>query len=543
MYVASALLACRSPYTIPKAGLFSAVITAFIIESYQRLRPDPNDAIVNLLAHIAGRLDGASTNGTVSVLKIATSASFDPLTSDININICWFMSLVLSLTAALIGIITLQWLREHQRYDNKQKPLERMAIFNARQHSLEQWYVPQIFAGLPLLLQGALILFFAGMIEFLVALRLEVAVPVTFTICIPLIFLIATTLLPVLQVCILQDAFRLSINNKIPSPCPYKSPQSLIARQLSMASRTPFKYFGLMFVSAYACIARIVCFLRNIAGAEMPVFTWPHKISLKLRLRDEYPQRIANLLPRTGDWTSIDRAWLDIRTTYAVSLQLSHQDDTDLLRMRKFDFDQLSPEAYDCTRCLHDVRKQVRSNWDNYALYHCAKALCSDVMNGMKVCWPTSFAGHRRIKSQDIDFCEALGRFLCYNDHELLVHDESPVTAAFIEEAQHSPRTSDILQAALMMSWLQGLDGCGSAPAILSMRNELNTRLIINRLEACTQRIFVLENRDTWIPDRVSLAVPSGTKAHIICRCRATSFVYVKRDDADTLSISQKNHK
>ena len=45
--------------------------------------------------------------------------------------------------------------------------------------SMEQWCVPQIFAALPLLLQGALILFFAGVIEFLFALRLEVAIPVT----------------------------------------------------------------------------------------------------------------------------------------------------------------------------------------------------------------------------------------------------------------------------------------------------------------------------------------------------------------------------
>ncbi|KAF9475238.1 hypothetical protein BDN70DRAFT_814406, partial [Pholiota conissans] len=35
------------------AGLFSAVVTAFIIESYKFLKPDPNDIIIRLLAEIS----------------------------------------------------------------------------------------------------------------------------------------------------------------------------------------------------------------------------------------------------------------------------------------------------------------------------------------------------------------------------------------------------------------------------------------------------------------------------------------------------------
>ncbi|KAF5325302.1 hypothetical protein D9619_009821 [Psilocybe cf. subviscida] len=236
------------------AGLFSAVVTAFIIESYQRLKPDPSDTIVSLLAHIAERLDNPSIGGTASVLSIISDTNLSPSRSDISINVFWFISLVFSLTAALIGIITLQWLREHQRYDNTLKPQQMMAIFNERLDSLQQWYVPQIFAGLPLLLQGALVLFFAGMIEFLFALRLEVAVPVALSVCIPLVFLIATTVLPLLQVCILEDPFRLSVNNKVPSPCPYKSPQSLIFRRICVHSKTIFQFFTSIVTGTYACV-------------------------------------------------------------------------------------------------------------------------------------------------------------------------------------------------------------------------------------------------------------------------------------------------
>lgn len=142
-----------------KAGLFSAVITAFIVESYQKLQPGPSDQIVLLLSRISDQL-AHSPNGTATPLIPNVNTPFTPSRSDVRVNIFWFISLVFSLTAALIGIITLQWLREHQRYSSSSKPNTAFSAFNARSEGLRRWYVPQIFAVLPLLLQGALILFF-----------------------------------------------------------------------------------------------------------------------------------------------------------------------------------------------------------------------------------------------------------------------------------------------------------------------------------------------------------------------------------------------
>ncbi|KDR66586.1 hypothetical protein GALMADRAFT_26637, partial [Galerina marginata CBS 339.88] len=93
------------------AGLFSAVVTAFVIESYKTLQPDPNSAVVDLLSRIATRLDDPPLN---EVSPITSAASFSPPPSSIRINILWFLSLILSLTTVLVGIITLQWLREYQ---------------------------------------------------------------------------------------------------------------------------------------------------------------------------------------------------------------------------------------------------------------------------------------------------------------------------------------------------------------------------------------------------------------------------------------------
>ncbi|KDR71076.1 hypothetical protein GALMADRAFT_75361, partial [Galerina marginata CBS 339.88] len=92
------------------AGLFSAVVTAFVTESYKTLQPDPDSAIVDLLSRIAARLD----NPLDEVSPIANVPSFSPPPSYIRVNILWFLSLILSLTTVLVGIITLQWLREYQ---------------------------------------------------------------------------------------------------------------------------------------------------------------------------------------------------------------------------------------------------------------------------------------------------------------------------------------------------------------------------------------------------------------------------------------------
>ena len=121
--------------------------------------------MVNLLAHIAIRLDA---NSSAQNASLATSNAIDSATlsapvpaSSIRINVLWFISLVLSLTTALIGIVSLQWLREHRRYPNTLSSRDKFAIFNMRKEGLTAWYVPQIISSLPVLLQLALVLFFA----------------------------------------------------------------------------------------------------------------------------------------------------------------------------------------------------------------------------------------------------------------------------------------------------------------------------------------------------------------------------------------------
>jgi len=87
------------------AGLFSANLTPFLIESYKTLIPDSGDESVLLLAQISQQL-AASANETV--FAVTPAPSFARLTSS---HVLWFIGLGLSLTCALIALLE-QWARD-----------------------------------------------------------------------------------------------------------------------------------------------------------------------------------------------------------------------------------------------------------------------------------------------------------------------------------------------------------------------------------------------------------------------------------------------
>ncbi|KAJ7801632.1 hypothetical protein B0H14DRAFT_2386224, partial [Mycena olivaceomarginata] len=72
------------------AGLFSASLTAFLIESYRSLTPDPGDVTVALLQQISHQL-AASANGTR--YDIPTPPAFTPTTTSIVCNVLWSSAL------------------------------------------------------------------------------------------------------------------------------------------------------------------------------------------------------------------------------------------------------------------------------------------------------------------------------------------------------------------------------------------------------------------------------------------------------------------
>ena len=94
--------------------------------------------------------------------------------AQIRINVVWFLSLTISLTIVLVGILCLQWLREFQR-DANLPHKDAVALRQMRYDGLKKWHVPGILSTLPLLLQLSLVLFFIGLLDLLWSLNTFVA--------------------------------------------------------------------------------------------------------------------------------------------------------------------------------------------------------------------------------------------------------------------------------------------------------------------------------------------------------------------------------
>ncbi|KAK0442027.1 uncharacterized protein EV420DRAFT_1649830 [Desarmillaria tabescens] len=178
------------------AGLFSAVATAFLIDSYKWL-----------------------LNNTASTNSDTTSL---PTQVEKRINVYWFLSLVLALSSASTGMLCKQWLREYIR-DAGRSSKDALCVRQMRLEGLSAWKVDGIISTIPLLLQVALVLFFIGMLELLWPLEKTVAIPFTVITAVMIAFILFTTLAPSTQYC--SVVLRRSLA-PLPPQCPYKSPQA-----------------------------------------------------------------------------------------------------------------------------------------------------------------------------------------------------------------------------------------------------------------------------------------------------------------------------
>ncbi|KAJ3551249.1 hypothetical protein NM688_g4812 [Phlebia brevispora] len=150
-------------------GLFSAVLTAFVVESYQSLSPDKMDTVIQLLGQISNQtvsytIVSDRINATVGPSSQA-QPSFQPPLAALRVNQLWFSSLIITLITASFGILVKQWLREYLAVDYT-SPHERLRARQFRHPGLTAWKVFEIAGVLPLLLQLALGLFLLGLCFF-----------------------------------------------------------------------------------------------------------------------------------------------------------------------------------------------------------------------------------------------------------------------------------------------------------------------------------------------------------------------------------------
>ncbi|KAI8984840.1 hypothetical protein BD414DRAFT_380825, partial [Trametes punicea] len=149
------------------AALFSAILTAFNVQSYQMLQPPTLDPVLGALQQISAQLSSFSTNppfinSTHPAFKqtdATTVPSPLPPASAIWLNALWFSSLVLSLSSASIGIMVKQWLNEYNSGISSGTSREAARIRQHRLNNLKRWRVAEIMTMIPILLQLSLALF------------------------------------------------------------------------------------------------------------------------------------------------------------------------------------------------------------------------------------------------------------------------------------------------------------------------------------------------------------------------------------------------
>ncbi|KAI0352133.1 hypothetical protein OH77DRAFT_1523593 [Trametes cingulata] len=235
------------------AGLFSAILTAFNVQSYQLLQgPSPPDPSTALLQQISEQLrsfsiyppfinatHALSATPSLSSGLVAAPRPRVPLWA-IWLNITWFSGLILSLAAAVMGITVKQWLNEYTSglFGNSR---DTARLRQYRFTNLLEWKVGTVVMIIPLLLQISLALFLAGLLILLWTLHPAVASIASVLVTFIAAFILGTTVLPVFK-----------------SGCAYLSP-------LALALYTSWQHFE-SYMHTIVLHARIVL----VAAATRP---------------------------------------------------------------------------------------------------------------------------------------------------------------------------------------------------------------------------------------------------------------------------------
>ncbi|KAL1945577.1 hypothetical protein VTO73DRAFT_2428 [Trametes versicolor] len=187
------------------AGLFSAVLTTFNVQSYLLLQPAAPDPSIVVLQQIASQLASLSiksplVNNTQTSGSGSSGSNTPPVVPRwvVWLNALWFSGLILSLTSASVGIMVKQWLNEYSSgVSGSSRPAARVRQY--RLNNLRTWRVEDIVGTIPILLQLALALFLAGILILLWNLHSTVAAIASTLVGLLAVFTAVTTLLPLVN--------------------------------------------------------------------------------------------------------------------------------------------------------------------------------------------------------------------------------------------------------------------------------------------------------------------------------------------------------
>ncbi|KAG8718182.1 hypothetical protein FRC08_005780 [Ceratobasidium sp. 394] len=198
------------------AALFSAISTAFVIESSKSLQPDPAETSAQTLFVISQTLLAIANNQPGSPLNFTAPKTQDFVApvSAVCVNALWFLSLSLSVAVSLVAMLAKDWARGYMAELTGQ-PYQQARKRQRRWDGLKEWKVPEVITFLPSLLHLALLLFAAGLTVYLWNIHLGAAIPVLVITIASVIAYGVSTMLPLLY-----------------EHCPYSTPLSKLVHIL-----------------------------------------------------------------------------------------------------------------------------------------------------------------------------------------------------------------------------------------------------------------------------------------------------------------------
>ncbi|KAJ7453867.1 hypothetical protein FB451DRAFT_1012309, partial [Mycena latifolia] len=151
------------------AALFSASLTAFLIDSYKTLSPDSGDATVRLLAQISHQLPVSAIGST---FQLSESHPNSLVCNDF-----WFTSLAFSLSCALIVTFLEQRARDFlYKAEMCSPPVIRARVYSYLDYSFKRFNMYTVVEIIPLFLHASQLLFFAGLVVFLIPVNLTMTI-------------------------------------------------------------------------------------------------------------------------------------------------------------------------------------------------------------------------------------------------------------------------------------------------------------------------------------------------------------------------------
>lgn len=274
-------------------GLFSSAATAFSVEAYKWLQDDPSQRTADLLVQLIAIT--AAQNGDAAPLSPSQGPSISGAVA-VRINAYWFLSLIMALSSALVGILCKQWLRRYERDLARTRDApEALSVRQMKFEGLVHWKVGAIVSSVPILLLCALVLFLVGIVELLFELHRSIAIPAAVAVGLVLSLLLITTVLPLCQYAARGFSSRPSHHQ-----CPYKSPQSWLLFR-----------FGAPVVNAAVDVVH--AFISRAAAA--PNLTAVSADSSTLA----FPYRLVKPLTMHETWADVDVHWTRTHDALASS--------------------------------------------------------------------------------------------------------------------------------------------------------------------------------------------------------------------------------